>query len=780
MGDIMTTEKITIWGIVQGVGFRPFIAKLADELGMKGEVRNAGGLVDIWVTDTPERIDAFVDAIGKGKPEPAEIVHIRRETMANKDFREFSIVKSGELDDEAPMIPADLALCPDCLKDLNDPDNPRYRHPFISCMACGPRYTIIDRLPYDRENTAMIDFPMCDFCNGEYTDRRDRRYHAQTISCHHCGPQLKVYGGSEEKEAAIAKAIALLKEDKIIAVKGVGGYNFIASPFSEKAVADLRALKGREEKPFAVMFYDEAQVREYCFMTPEERALLNSSARPIVLLETKKNAFSPLVNKTSRYTGSFLPSMGLQYLLIEACGPLIVTSGNLSDSPMIREDQKMFDLYEEKKDLLAAVFYHDRDIRLVVDDSVVRVIDKRPQMVRRSKGYAPVPLYIADDYAVKKEDMILALGGQLKAAFTMSKGNFAYVSQFFGDLDAEEIRENYVENIEWMKELFHIEPNLLVTDMHPLYFTYDFAKEYGEKHHIPILRVQHHHAHVASVMAEHQLKGDVIGVSFDGTGYGDDGTIWGGEFFVCNGAKYARVGHLQTIPMIGGDNSMKEGWKTAMCYMASIGGAAEKSPLSEDSRYAVVKAGLYHGINGIASSSMGRLFDAISALLGICMENRYEGECAIMLENAAARAKRLGLIPHKMVFMYWNDGGVWQISAAPIFQAIGRGLKEGVSVDAMALGFHEAVGDMIAALAEKIQEEINTTQVALTGGVFQNKILMEYTLSLLRKKGFDVYYNVTVGPNDGGISLGQTYIAMEYLKEREENVCSDPGKNHCH
>ena len=611
----------------------------------------------------------------------------------------------------------------------------------------------------------MIDFPMCDFCNGEYTDRRDRRYHAQTISCHHCGPQLKVYGGSEEKEAAIAKAIALLKEDKIIAVKGVGGYNFIASPFSEKAVADLRALKGREEKPFAVMFYDESQVREYCFMTPEERALLNSSARPIVLLETKKNAFSPLVNKTSRYTGSFLPSMGLQYLLIEACGPLIVTSGNLSDSPMIREDQKMFDLYEEKKELLAAVFYHDRDIRLVVDDSVVRVIDKRPQMVRRSKGYAPVPLYIADDYAVKKEDMILALGGQLKAAFTMSKGNF---------------RENYVENIEWMKELFHIEPNLLVTDMHPLYFTYDFAKEYGEKHNIPILRVQHHHAHVASVMAEHQLKGDVIGVSFDGTGYGDDGTIWGGEFFVCNGAKYARVGHLQTIPMIGGDNSMKEGWKTAMCYMASIGGAAEKSPLSEDSRYAVVKAGLYHGINGIASSSMGRLFDAISALLGICMENRYEGECAIMLENAAARAKRLGLIPHKMVFMYWNDGGVWQISAAPIFQAIGRGLKEGVSVDAMALGFHEAVGDMIAALAEKIQEEINTTQVALTGGVFQNKILMEYTLSLLREKGFDVYYNVTVGPNDGGISLGQTYIAMEYLKEREENVCSDPGKNHCH
>ncbi|MBR5329180.1 MAG: carbamoyltransferase HypF [Firmicutes bacterium] len=776
----MITEKITIWGIVQGVGFRPFIAKLADEFGMKGTVRNAGGLVDIRVTDTVERIDAFVEAIRERKPEPAEIVHLHREEKEYTEYADFSISHSGDLDDDAPMIPADLALCPDCLKDLNDEKNPRYRHPFISCMACGPRYTIIDRIPYDRDNTAMIDFPMCDFCEEEYTDRKDRRYHAQTISCHHCGPQLKMYGSSLEKEDAVAEAIALLKDGKIIAVKGVGGYNFIASPFSEEAVQNLRDLKGREEKPFAVMFYDEEQIKEYCFVTKEESELLNCSARPIVLLETRRERFVPKVNNTSRYTGSFLPSMGLQYLLIEACGPLIVTSGNLSDSPMIREDQKMFDLYEEHKDLLAAVFYHDRDIRLVVDDSVVRVIDGQPQMVRRSKGYAPVPLYIADACNLDKEDTVLALGGQLKAAFTLSKGNFAYVSQFFGDLDAEEIRENYVDNIERMKDLFHIEPKLLVTDMHPLYFTYDFAKEYGEKHNIPILRVQHHHAHVASVMAEHHLTGDVIGVSFDGTGYGDDGTIWGGEFFVCNGSKYARVGQLLTIPMIGGDNSMKEGWKTAMCYMASIGGAAEKSPLAEDSRYAVVKAGLYHGINGIGSSSMGRLFDAISALLGICMENSYEGECAIMLENAAARAKKLGLIPHKMVFMYWNDGGVWKVSAAPIFQAIARGLKEGVAIDAMALGFHEAVGDLIAALVEKIREEINTNQVALTGGVFQNKILMEYTLSLLREKGLDVYYNISVGPNDGGISLGQTYIAMEYLKEKKENVCSDSGETHLH
>ncbi|MGI5874932.1 MAG: carbamoyltransferase HypF [Bacillota bacterium] len=780
------TEKITIWGIVQGVGFRPFIAKLGDEMGMKGVVRNAGGLVDIWVSDSEERIDAFVRAIRERKPEPAEIVHIRREKKEEREFPDFAIAQSGDLDDEAPMIPADLALCPDCLSDLRDPENPRFRHPFISCMACGPRYTIIDRLPYDRDNTAMIDFPMCGFCAGEYTDRGDRRFHAQTISCHHCGPQLKVYGGDEEGEDAVAKAVSLLKDGKIIAVKGVGGYNFICSPFCHEAVTSLRALKGREEKPFAVMFRDDRQAEEYAFVGEEERALLNSSARPIVLLETKKAVFSPEVNKTSRYTGCFLPSMGLQYLLIEDCGPLIVTSGNLSDSPMIREDRKMFRLYEEKKDLLAAVFYHDRDIRLVVDDSVVRVVDGRPQMNRRSKGYAPVPLYIADDAPVTKDDRILALGGQLKAAFTLTKGHFAYVSQFFGDLDSEEIRANYVENIEGMKALFHIEPKLLVTDMHPLYFTFDFAKRYGEEHDIPVMRVQHHHAHVASVMAEHQLTGDVIGVAFDGTGYGDDGTIWGGEFLLCSGGKYARVGHLQAVPMIGGDSSMKEGWKTAMCYMASLGGEAERSPLAQDSRYAIVKAGLYHGINGIRSSSMGRLFDAVAALLGICGENRYEGECAIMLENAAAKAVSSGILPHQMVFMYWNDGGVWQISAAPIFQAIARGLRDGVPVEAMALGFHHAVGVMVAAVLEKITEETGVKQAALTGGVFQNKILMEYTLALLRGKGYDVYYNVSVGPNDGGVSLGQAYIGMEYLKESrtekesESNVCSDTGQDHRH
>ncbi|MDO4542708.1 MAG: carbamoyltransferase HypF, partial [Bacillota bacterium] len=747
----MKTVLIRIWGIVQGVGFRPFIAKLADKCCIKGNVRNIGGLVDITLTATPENINTFVERIKKEKPEPAEIVHIKVEDIPYQEFSDFLIINSGEGDDEASMIPADLAICPDCLEDLFDQGNPRYRHPFISCMACGPRYTIIDKIPYDRENTAMVDFPMCDFCDGEYTDRQDRRYHAQTISCHNCGPQLLEYKSRLTSEKALAKCIELLKTGGIVALKGVGGYNFLASPFNNDTVLNLRALKGREEKPFAVMFKDIDNIKFYCRTSLEEEALLTSSARPIVLLDTIRPDLAPETNKTSRYTGAFLPSMGLHHLLIEACGPLIVTSANLADMPMINDDEEMFKLYEENRHLLAAVFYHKRDIRVRVDDSVVRVIDGQPQMVRRSKGYAPVPLYLKGSETIPKDQTILALGGQLKSAFTLSKGNFAYVSQFFGDLDADYIRKIYIENIERMKTLFRIEPKLVVTDSHPLYFSHTYGQEYAEKHEIPLLQVQHHHAHVASVMAEHHIDEAVIGVSFDGTGYGDDGNIWGGEFLLCRGAKFVRMGQLQYVPMLGGDNSMKEGWKSAMCYMAACGGEAEALPLAEDSRYAMVKAAIRHGVNTIYSSSMGRLFDAVAAAAGIHDENRYEGECAIMLENAAARCREQGVAPYIMTFLFWQEEGVYKISAATVFQAIAKGLALGVSKEALALGFHEAVAKMILSLCEKISKDTGVKKVALTGGVFQNKILMETTLSLLREEDFEIYYNISVGTNDGGI-----------------------------
>ena len=820
------TVKIKIWGIVQGVGFRPFVAKLADRLGMKGEVLNIGGLVDVILTDTPERLQFFLESLKEEKPLPAEIVHIKIEELESREFDSFTILESDEGDDEAAMIPADLSICPDCLAELQDPSNPRYMHPFISCMVCGPRYTIIDKIPYDRENTTMIEFPMCDFCHKEYTDRQDRRYHAQTISCHDCGPMLeyklteKKYG----KEAAsigiigieadkkimdrailpVALASSFIQNGKIIALKGVGGYNFVCNPFHEDMVKDLRRLKIREEKPFAVMFRDIEQIKEHCHVSAEEEELLLSNAKPIVLLERKqsidneqdeKKAISREVYKTSRFIGAFLPSMGVQYMLIDLCGPLIMTSANLSDMPIIKDDEEMFELQEKLEwepngeKLLAAVFYNERKIRIRLDDSVVRVIDGQPQMIRRSKGYAPVPLYINNK--LTKKDMIFATGGQLKSSFSLSKGPFAYISQYFGDLDSREAGQVYQDNVERMGELFRIQPKLIVSDLHPLYFTTQYAEEYAKEYGAELLKVQHHHAHIASVMAEHELQEPVIGVSFDGTGYGTDGAIWGGEFLICEGADFERAGHLEYIKMLGGDSSMKEGWKSAFSYLYhyrqqdEIQGKENSLKEPDDARWPTVKAGLGYNINTINSSSMGRLFDGVAAFIGIHDYNRYEGECAIMMENAAAEALSNQLGPWNMDFEIM-DGGDFQngdimqgrdsmqnkdgqsilISAKPIFQRAQEALISGIDKRQIALGFHYAVSNMILEVCRKIRQTTCIGTVALTGGVFQNKILMERALSLLRKEGFQVYYNVSVGPNDGGICLGQNLIGMKYLTQK--------------
>lgn len=825
---------------MQGVGFRPFVAKLADRLGMKGEVLNIGGLVDVVLTDRQDRIEAFLSALKREKPVPAEIVHIKIEEVAPRKFDSFVILDSDAGDDEAAMIPADLSICPDCLRELQDQENPRYMHPFISCMVCGPRYTIIDKIPYDRENTAMVEFPMCDFCHGEYTDRQDRRYHAQTISCHDCGPMLeyRMTGGDplQEQAAAIGviginaekrvleravipviRASSLINDGRIIALKGVGGYNFVCTPFDENVVKNLRRLKIREEKPFAVMFRDMDQIREHCHVTADEEALLKSNAKPIVLLERKSQtelmdggcqgtswtsgsregdeacgSICAEVYKTSRFIGAFLPSMGIQYMLIDFCGPLIMTSANLSDMPIIKDDDEMFALQNRLESdarmthdsgpvsvdkyeyLLSAVFYNERKIRIRLDDSVARVIDGQPQMIRRSKGYAPVPLYL--NSRLTKQDMILATGGQLKSAFSLSKGSFAYVSQYFGDLDSMETMEIYRENIGRMSELFRIKPELVVCDLHPLYQTTKFAEEYAANHGAELLKVQHHHAHVASVVAEHDLQGPVIGVSFDGTGYGTDGAIWGGEFLICEGMEAQRAGHLEYIRMLGGDTSMKEGWKSAFSYIHHYRNASLHEP--DDPRWQMVKAGLDHRINTIESSSMGRLFDAVAAFAEIHDYNRYEGECAIMLENAAAEALEKGMGPLEMSFRMTDAGpalaskeeaaqgaapSAVHIIAEPIFQAIQHGLAAGVKKESIALGFHYAVAEMILEVCRTIRMKTGIHQTALTGGVFQNKILMERALDLLRADGFVPYYNISVGPNDGGICLGQNYIGMKYL-----------------
>lgn len=724
--DSRVTERIRLWGIVQGVGFRPFVAKTAARFQIKGEVLNMGGLVEIVVTDTRERIDEFIKAIEREKPLPAEIVHIKRTREAFQEFDCFTILDSGQGDDEAAMIPADMAICPDCLAELRNPDNPRFAHPFISCMICGPRYTIIDRIPYDRENTTMLDFPMCDFCEKEYTTIEDRRYHAQTISCHECGPQLSM---------PVEQGAKLLKAGEVIAFKSMGGYHLICDPLNDGAVAKLREIKKREQKPFAVMFRDMDQIRQYCYVSEVEEKLLISSARPILLLEHKPSESREI--QKSRFIGSFLPSMGAQYLLLDQISPLIVTSANVSNQPIIKDDEEIKALMEQEP-FIKAVISNGRRIQARVDDSVVRVIDGQPQMIRRSKGYAPVPLYMETGF----QGQILATGGQLKNSFALTKGSFVYMSQYFGDMDSLENQEIYEGTVGRMEELFRIKPQLAVCDLHPRYYTTAFAENLG----LPLMKVQHHHAHVASVMAEHNLKGKVIGVSFDGTGYGTDGAIWGGEFLLCEGGSFQRMDHLRYVKMLGGDASVNEAWKSAVSYMHAWetgysqqeeGIAVDLSSimefaLKENTRdwpgEELARKAISSGINTISSSSMGRLFDAVAALLGIKEKNDYEGQCAILLEDAAAFPER------------------------------GRAGR-------LALEFHRQIARMVLDTCIRIREKTGVSRTALTGGVFQNKILMEESLSLLRNHGFEVFYNISVSPNDGGIALGQAYIAM---KKKEE------------
>ena len=782
------TELIKLWGIVQGVGFRPFVAKVADRLGMKGQVLNIGGLVEITVTDTPERITHFIETIQAEKPGPSEIVHIKRTVIVTIAFDSFAIIKSDEGDDEAAMIPSDLAICPHCLEELYDPHNPRYQHPFISCMICGPRYTIIDRIPYDRHNTSMVEFPMCEFCDDQYTDLHNRRHHAQTISCHECGPVLIwrdfetihdaeldklrddftainpdfVSNDPKDDTAILDRAAEILRSGGVIAFKSVGGYNLVADPFNAKAVDALRRAKNRETKPFAVMFRSLDEIRTFCDVDDVEAKLLSSSARPIILLEHRLDAldesavcdrkevsFDDL--KRSRFIGSFLPSFAAQYMLLDRISPLIFTSANLSDMPMIKDDEEMFALagrLNEKERLINGIIYNKRKIRVRADDSVTRVIDEQPQMIRRSKGYAPVPLYVDTDCTKS----ILAVGPQLKNSFALTKGNFIYVSQYFGDMDTVENQRIYNENITRLGKLFRIKPELVVCDMHPLYYTTELAKRYAQEQDLPLLEVQHHHAHVASVMAENNLEGPVIGVSFDGTGYGCDGKIWGGEFLLCEGKEMKRISHLKYIDMIGGDSSMKDAVKSALSYIAAYdaGYLKNSGSRSDDGSREIaldisdiidygaarlrkvpeanlVMKAIAGNINTVQSSSMGRLFDSVSSLLGIKDYNDYEGQCAIMLEDAASFGSK-------------NPG-------------------KDKSAD-LAFSFHQRVIDMILRECKAIRKEHGVSKVVLTGGTFQNKILMEGVLQKLRAAGFEAFYNISVSPNDGGIALGQAFIAM--------------------
>lgn len=737
------TKKITVLGIVQGIGFRPTIYRMAVKHGVFGTVRNLGGQAEIIVQSMKENIDNFLNELRFNNNKDYEIVNIKIEDIDKERLEDFQIISSGD-NREIAIIPPDLPTCPTCAEELYNKDNRRYKNPFISCMVCGPRYTIIEKLPYDRENTTMVDFHMCPECLHEYTFPESRRFDAQTISCNHCGPYLILNDLKEED--AFEEAVKIIKNGGIIAVKGVGGYHFACSPFIEETVLNLRKLKGREEKPFAVMFESLDSIKEYCIVSEKEKEVLSSKARPIVLLKVTDKNMAYSTGKGSLYCGAFLPYTPLQIMLLKRCGPLIMTSANISNRPIIKDDEEMISL---KSPYLNGVLYNTRRIVRSVDDSVVKVIDNGVgQMIRRSRGYVPYPIFLKG----YKDKQIFAAGGDLKAAFCLYKKGNAVVSQYFGDLEESTVLDRYKHSVEDLLSMLKMVPNMAVCDMHPNYFSSRFANSLN----IPVLQVQHHHAHIASVMAERDLREKVIGVAFDGTGYGTDGNIWGGEFLVCEGAGFERAAHLSYTPLLGGDSSMKDAKKTAACFL--INGGLEE--YIKDERSAVIKAALKNNINTVLSSSMGRLFDAASSILGIGDENTYEGECAINLEKKAALAIKNNTVPIELSFeLIYKDDGTINIDAAPLLKEMCR-LKCHENIEALSLGFHYAASDMVLKVCKIIREKQNINTVALSGGVFQNTVLIERVINILREEKFKVYYNMEVPPNDGGISLGQTFVAL--------------------
>lgn len=848
----MVTYKIIVQGLVQGIGYRPFVAELAERCSIGGWVRNTDGIVTILASADASAMELFLGKLKSESPKGAYVEELSWEELPYQPFSGFFIAGSEKQEKHKgiPLIPADLATCEACLRELHDADNRRYRHPFISCTACGPRYSIIEKLPYDRETISMKRFPMCEACESEYKKQGDVRRHAQTIACPDCGPvltftQIAPWGEKTQKpaekkepghaaaavgvfrhsrsgcgETALTRAVQCLREGGIVAVKDIGGYHLACTPFSGNAVQQLRLLKGREKKPFAVMFPDLAAIKEYCRVNREEEAILFSASRPIVLLKKRKDGkrLAENVGGSSPDIGAMLPCNPLQTLLAEALGPLIMTSANASGDLLILENDTMISWMERRVHALAkalpccGVLSHDRPILTPLDDSIVRVVSGRTQIFRRARGFVPNPV------PVNTDKHIFAAGGDLKACFCYTGEKKAYLSQHLGDLEEEGCYNAYQKEIGRMKQLFGFAPEYVACDMHPGYLS---ARELPrsrtatgnemqeakapEGAGLPpdghrIYPVQHHEAHVASVIAEHHLTGAVLGFAFDGTGYGRDKTVWGSEVFFWNGAFMRRVAHLRPVQLIGGDEGAKNADTILYGYMASFGeetkqrlwAVGKQMPWLDEQRSGVVEKAVQCRIHTIKSSSMGRLFDAVSAFLDVCHYNSYEGEAAIEVENLAATARRgykltIEIVPgaapsgaDATVEFSGADAVEYAGDTESLFLGMADALAQGVPRAEIARGFMDAVSDFICRICDCIAEDYDkkaagtdwaeercgslgkasgaVRQIALSGGTFQNRILLERTLACLEERGYEVYINEQVPPGDGGLCLGQAYL----------------------
>ncbi|MFZ7103630.1 MAG: carbamoyltransferase HypF [Peptococcaceae bacterium] len=758
----MEAKRIEIKGVVQGVGFRPFVYTIAHKYKIKGWVLNNSQGVVIHAEGYPSDLTTFLEELLNNPPRQAVIKEHKISEARIDSYQDFAIIESRGGGEQEVLISPDLAVCPDCYNEVLNPRNRRHQYPFTNCTNCGPRFTIIKGVPYDRPQTTMANFAMCPQCASEYYDPLNRRFHAQPNACPVCGPRLSLFDNSGKAVTGVT-VTDLLLNGYILAVKGLGGYHLVCDAKNVQAVNKLRRSKKREAKPFAVMAKNIDIANKYCYLSQEEIELLYSPQAPIVILPRKPRHLPSSLAPGVNTLGIMLPYTPLHMLLFEKeLELLVMTSANSSSNPLIYQDDHVF---RELQEIAEFFLIHNREIYNRCDDSVVKMINKKPQLYRRARGYVPLPVEIPDQVSV------LACGGDLKSTFCLTKGKKAFLSQHMGDLDNFKNLNEYILTAARMQEYLDINPEVLVVDLHPRYNSHKWGKELGK----PVLEVQHHHAHLASCLADHGLDETVLGVICDGTGLGTDGHIWGMEFLIGDFRDFTRVAHLEYVPLPGGETAVKFPPRMAVSYLYQyLGREGVRETIRSLADFKIedpefIMQQIDAGLNSPLTSSCGRLFDAVSGLLGICSQVNYEGQAAIELEENAAAGYAGENYHYELVK---QEDGSFIISTGKMWPELIADISRGIRKEVIAAKFHFTVAEMILAVCLRLGARLPSLKVVLSGGVMQNKLLVERTIKLLQDQGFEPIVHDQVPANDGGLSLGQAVIGG-----RIANVCSSSGQS---
>lgn len=752
--------RIEVSGIIQGVGFRPFVYRLAQKNNLNGWVRNTSQNVAIEVEGQEEDLNQFLASLSQEAPPMARIQDITTKELPAKGATSFKICDSLPEPGKYQPVSADIATCPECLQEIFTPGNRRYLYPFTNCTNCGPRFTIIKDIPYDRPLTTMHRFIMCPDCQTEYDDPLDRRFHAQPNACPQCGPSLQLTdsaGAPIPCQDVIHKAAELLGKGNILAIKGLGGFQLAGDATNQNVVARLRKRKRRLGKPFALMMASLKEIEKHCLVSPEEAKLLLSPQAPIVLLKWRQatSNVTPLVAERNKYLGVMLPYTPLHHILLRyVAQPLIMTSGNLSEEPICQDNDEALRRLHGIADYF---LLHNRDIYARYDDSVYLVERDTGRALRRARGYAPLPIILPF-----QSSQVLACGAEMKNTFCLTKDSYAFLSQHIGDMDNEETLEHFVDTTDLYKQLFRIQPEIIAHDLHPEYLSTKYAAQFGSEQGLKTIPVQHHHAHIVSCLVENGVQEPVIGVAFDGIGYGTDGNLWGGEFLICDYRDFKRVAHLEYIPMPGGESAIRKPYRMALGYLYTLLGMEttlvslpliNRVPPEEIS---TIRKQLERKINTPLTSSAGRLFDAVSALAGVRGQIDYEAQAAIELEMLAPDdTTQCDAYPFAVTW----EKGVGMIKLGELISAVVKDISHGISAPVISGRFHQTMARIIVATSQLISRQTGITTVALSGGVFQNRLLFNLAVSGLEKEGFNVLSHRLTPCNDGGIALGQAVIA---------------------